>query len=175
MIYRTCSWCHSTNAETERWCQSCRHEAHAARLDCTCPRCSRARRRAVAGDAPAPPVPVLTEVLNRLRQGAAQEDDSPTDGAANPEGDVAMPRKSKVIVPVTREVTRTPVSPALAAAIRHMDDLLVAEFHLDVAYCLLARGSVVAASNSRDGYLPPVVNEATADRSSGGKGTADDE
>lgn len=68
-----------------------------------------------------------------------------------------MPRKSKVVAPVTREVARTPVSPDLAAKIRAVDAALEAEFSLDFAFAILARGALVAASNAKDGVVPPVV------------------
>jgi hypothetical protein len=67
------------------------------------------------------------------------------------------------------ETRRTPASKELAEAIRRMDDLLQSEFSFDLAYYILARGLIVAASNSRDGYAPPVMPRATP---AGGSGPA---
>ncbi len=65
--------------------------------------------------------------------------------------------------PVTRDVKRTPVSVDLAEKLRAADEALMAEFGFDLSYVVLARDGIVAASNSRDGYLPPLVVPATPD------------
>ncbi len=49
------------------------------------------------------------------------------------------------------------VKPALAQAIRDMRDLLMDEFGNDFAFVVLGRGETVAASNARDGDVPPEV------------------
>ena len=77
--------------------------------------------------------------------------------------------------PVTREVSQTPASPALAAAIRQMDAELVAAHGHDFAYAVLAAGSLVAASSAVHGYVPPVVTDTAAGPPVGGRETADDE
>lgn len=64
---------------------------------------------------------------------------------------------SKPTAPYTRELKRTPISPKLAAAIRAVDELLVEELGNDFAYAVLGRGLLIAASNSKDGVVPPVV------------------
>lgn len=63
----------------------------------------------------------------------------------------------KPTAPHTRALKRTPVSPKLAAAIRTVDELLVAELGNDFAYAVLGHGCLIAASNSKDGIVPPVV------------------
>lgn len=68
--------------------------------------------------------------------------------------------------PITRDVKRTPVSANLAEKLRAADEALMAEFGFDLSYIVMARDGIVAASNSRDGYLPPLVASATPD---GGK------
>lgn len=89
------------------------------------------------------------------------QEGNPTDGAAPPEGREAMPKNTdKVTTPFTRELKRTPVSHALAAAIRTVDELLVEELGNDFAYAVLGRGRLIAASNSKDGVVPPVVATA---------------
>lgn len=35
----TCSWCHTFNLLTTRYCKNCGHEAHVPRQDCRCSRC----------------------------------------------------------------------------------------------------------------------------------------
>jgi hypothetical protein len=49
------------------------------------------------------------------------------------------------------------VKPALAQTIRDMRDLLMDEFGNDFAFVVLGRGETVAASNARDGDVPPEV------------------
>jgi hypothetical protein len=152
-----CSWCESFNTVGgPPQCQTCGHDAFQPRMCCGCSRCSLARRRAAASDAPAPLVPAITEALNRLRPEVAPG--RPAAGTPNPEEDEAMSRTpKKVTAPVTREVKRTPVSAELAAKIRDVDAALEAEFNLDFAFVILARGNLVAASNARDGVVPPTV------------------
>ncbi len=65
--------------------------------------------------------------------------------------------------PVTRDVKRTPVSADLAEKLRAADEALMAEFGFDLSYVVMARDGIVAASNSRDGYLMPLVIPATPD------------
>ena len=106
------------------------------------------------------PVPLTDEIARlvatiRLGVGAT-EGPAPLPTTRSEEG--AMKTDDEPgISPANAETRRTPVGPELADAIRRMDDLLQAEFGFDLAYCILARGAVVAASNSRDGYLPPTV------------------
>jgi len=64
---------------------------------------------------------------------------------------------SKVTAPVTREVKRTPVSLELAGKIRAVDAALETEFGMDFAFVILARGALVAGSNSKDRVVPPLV------------------
>lgn len=59
--------------------------------------------------------------------------------------------------PVTRDVKRTPVPANIAEMVRTLDAALQTVFGFDLCYVVLARGGIVAASNARDGYLPPVV------------------
>lgn len=68
----------------------------------------------------------------------------------------------KPTAPHTREVKRTPVSADLAAKIRAVDAALEAEFGSDFACVILARGALVAASNAKDGVVPPVVAPVSA-------------
>ncbi len=161
MISRMCSHCDTMVSETLTDCPKCGHQPHVARWDCLCPKCARARRRASAPDAPAPIAPTSTEAINRLRRSA--DTDAASD-PLNPEGSDAMPKKKTpaTAAPITREIKRTPVSDDLAAKIRAVDAGLEAEFHLDFAFVILARGNVVAASNARDGVVPPVVNADSA-------------
>jgi hypothetical protein len=63
--------------------------------------------------------------------------------------------------PVTRDVKRTPVSADLAEKIRAFDEAMLATFGFDLCYIVMARDGIVAASNSRDGYLSPIVEPAT--------------
>lgn len=171
---RLCSWCDSMNiVGGPTWCRTCGHDAFRPRMACGCPRCERARRRAAASDAPAPLAPAITEALNRLRQEVTQEDGA-ADGILNPEGDEAMSRKpKKVTAPVTSEVERTPVSTDLAAKIRAVDAALEAEFGLDFAFAILARGKLVSASNARDGVVPPLVGPEPGDAPPKGGGHDD--
>lgn len=63
--------------------------------------------------------------------------------------------------PVTREVTRTPVSAKLADIIRALDDTLMAEHGaFAFAYAILVGDGLAAASNARDGFVPPVIAPA---------------
>jgi hypothetical protein len=55
------------------------------------------------------------------------------------------------------ESTVVPVSAGLAKKIRELDAALEAEFGCDFAFGIAGGGGVVAASNSRDGIVPPVV------------------
>jgi len=48
--YRSCSWCHTLNAATERYCTECGHEAHGTRRECRCPRCGRSPAPITAQD-----------------------------------------------------------------------------------------------------------------------------
>jgi hypothetical protein len=143
------------NPVAERYCHSCGHEAHVARLDCQCPRCSTARRRAAAADSPTPLGGAIVEALAALRRGST----------SNHSEESAMTRKRNTEnVPdptlVTREVKRTPVTADLAEKIRAFDEAMLATFGFDVCYVVMARDGIVAASNSRDGYLPPIVAPA---------------
>ncbi len=63
--------------------------------------------------------------------------------------------------PVTREVIRTPVSAKLADIIRQLDDTLMAEHGPFVfAYAIMVGDGLAGASNSRDGFVPPIVASA---------------
>jgi hypothetical protein len=165
MISRSCSWCHCMNPATERYCRSCSHEAHVARLDCRCPRCATARRRATGADTPVPLADLIARAITALRPGADETNNTQADGAASPEGRPTVTKhKSTVNPPDTNptpvEWKRIPVSPELADAIWRMDDLLQNEFQLDIAYCLMARDGVVAASDAVHSYMPPIVATA---------------
>src|SRR2546430_2338288 len=96
MTSRSCSWCHTTNPATGRFCRSCQHEAHVARLDCQCARCLRARRRAAGTEAPVALAGVVEQTLAGLRHAGHRQDDPP-DGAGTAERGTPMP--------VTRELT----------------------------------------------------------------------
>lgn len=156
-VSRSCSWCHEMNPAHERYCRSCSHEAHAARLDCRCDRCAAARHRAVTA---APPVPLggaIAEVLAALRRGDTYPLPQPEEAT--------MPRKRKSAAapdpaPETRDVKRTPVPADLADKIRAFDEAMLATFGFDTCYVVMARDGIVAASNERDGYLPPIVAQA---------------
>jgi hypothetical protein len=157
--------------ETHTYCPKCGHQAHVCRLDCMCPKCARARRLAATAEVPAPLAPAITAALAALRRGAAQhQDDCPVNETPNPEGSVTMSDETpKATAPYTRELKRTPVSPKLAAAIRTVDELLVAELGNDFAYAVLGRGLLIAASNSKDGVVPPAVaTDAPPPRRGGG-------
>lgn len=40
MISETsCSFCHTMNPITEKYCAGCGHEAHTSRMQCKCPQC----------------------------------------------------------------------------------------------------------------------------------------
>lgn len=161
MISRSCSFCHTMVPETLTYCPSCGHQAHVSRLDYRGPKCAQGPMPVGAS------VPALLEALAALRRGARPDtDDTPADGTPNPEGSEAMSRKPKKVAElVTREVERTPVSADLASKIRAVDAGLEAEFHLDFAFVILARGNLVA-SNARDGVVPPMT--ATSVPNNGG-------
>jgi hypothetical protein len=156
LISRSCSFCHSMNPASERYCRSCGHETHVARLDCQCPRCATTRRRAAAtADAPVPLGGAIAEALAALRRG-----DTPTP----PEEDaMARTRKNPPAPgPAPADGTpRTAVSPKLAAAIRKMDGLLMDEFgpYAAFAYAVMGGDGLIAASNSTHGVVPPIVAE----------------
>ena len=62
------------------------------------------------------------------------------------------------LAPVTREVTRTPVSAKLAGIIGQLDDTLMAEHGaFAFAYAILVEDGLAGASNARDGFVPPIV------------------
>ena len=177
LISRSCSFCQEMNPASERYCHSCRHEAHVARLDCQCRRCLRARHRAATAETPVTLADVIASAIAAIGPRGGQRE-SPAEGASNPEGVPDMTTTRKNVpdpAPVTREVSRTPASPALAAAIREMDAELVAAHGCDFAYAVLAGGLLVASSNAVHGYVPPVVIDAAAGQPSGGKEAADDE
>jgi len=156
------------NVASERYCRSCGHEAHVARLDCRCPRCNRARRLATGTDAPVPLADVIARAMAALRSRPFATDDL-TSLPPCLERRIAMTADDNVNVnspdtaPVTREVKRTPVSAELAEKLRAADEALMAEFGFDMGYIVMARDGIVIASNSRDGYLPPLVAPATPD------------
>ncbi len=78
-------------------------------------------------------------------------------------GKATKGKKGKVgTVVAAEEVTRpnvvtVPVSADLAAKIRAVDAGMEAEFGNDFAYGIMANGGLVAASNAKDGYVPPAV------------------
>ena len=160
---RSCSWCHSMNPTAERYCRSCGHEAHVARLDCGCPRCTFARRLAAAAASPVPLAGAIEEALAVLRRVAPQ--DSP-DGPAptKPERGTTVTAKndSGRGEPLTaQETTRTPVSARLADLIRALDEALLEEFGpVWFAYVILGRDGLVAASDARHGFVPPLIAPA---------------
>ena len=170
LISRSCSFCHSMTPATERYCRSCGHEAHVARLDCQCLRCATARRRATGTDTPVPLADVIARAIADLRLHSPATDHL-TSLSPCLERRIAMTAdnndnvnaNSPDTTPVTREVKRTPVSAELAEKLRAVDEALMAEFGFDVVYIVMARDGIVVASNSRDGYLPPLVAPATSD------------
>src|SRR5206468_12499093 len=84
----------------------------------------------------------------------------------HPERRIAMTtnsdnRDTPDTAPVTREVARTPVSAKLAGIIRELDEALMAEFGaFAFAYAIMAGDGLAAASNARDGFVPPTVAPA---------------
>ena len=164
----SCSWCHRMNPVTTQLCEGCGHQAHASRLDCQCGRCTLGRRRAATMPTPVPLTEEIARMIATIRLGVY----APEKLTAEPlnQSEAAMkPEENPVTAHANDETKRTPVSKELAEALRRMDDLLQSEFGFDLAYCILARGLIVAASNSRDGYVPPVVPRATP---AGGSGPA---
>ncbi len=160
LISRSCSWCDRMNFATTQFCENCGHSAHLARLDCDCNRCVVARHRA-ANTAPPVPLPaVLASALAALRARASAPD-RPEDRPATAERRTAMSADNENApdpAPVTREVTRTPVSAKLAGIIRALDDTLMAEHGaFAFAYAILVEDGLAAASNARDGFVPPSV------------------
>jgi hypothetical protein len=156
------------NPATERYCRSCHHEAHVARLDCQCPRCVTARHRAATVGPPVPIPAAIAAAIAALRS-RVDAPDLPTDGPAAIEGESIMPRKNNNApndAPVTREVKRTPVSADLAEKIRALDETLLATYGFDLCYAIWAREGLIAASNAKDGYVTPLVAPAVPD---GGK------
>ena len=167
MISRSCSWCHSTNPASERYCRSCQHEAHVARLDCQCPRCATARRRATGTDTPVPLADFIARALSALRS-QSPATDHPADLSPDPERRSDMPARKNHAnanapdpAPVNRDVKRTPVSAELAALIRTLDKALQATFGFDLCYALMARDGIIAASSAVHGYMPPIVAPAS--------------
>jgi hypothetical protein len=138
------------NPISVQFCADCGHQAHAGRLDCQCGRCVLGRRHAATTPAPVPLTGEIARMIATIRLGVYAPLNRREEDAMNPEAEPAPSSASA-------ETRRTPVSKELAEAIRRMDDLLQAEFGFDLAYCILARGLIVAASNSRDGYVPPTV------------------
>lgn len=163
IISRSCSWCDQMNFATTRFCENCGHSASLPRLCCECPRCATARRRA-ANTAPPVPLPaILASALAALRA-RAEAPDRPEDRPATAERRNAMNADNKNgsdTAPVTREVTRTPVSAKLADIIRQLDDTLMAEHGaFAFAYAIMVGDGLAAASNARDGFVPPIVAPA---------------
>ena len=152
----SCSWCHRMNPVTTQFCEGCGHQAHASRLDCQCGRCTLGRRRAATMPTPVPLTEEIARMIATIRLGVY----APENLTAEPpnQSEAAMkPEEDPATAHANAETKRTPVGSELVEAIRRMDDLLQAEFGFDLAYCILARGLIVAASNSRDGYIPPTV------------------
>lgn len=150
-----CSWCDRMNPSSERFC-SCGHEAHVGRLDCRCGRCVAARHRTATA---APPVLLggaIAEALAALRRGDPRPLPQPEDDMARKRKTAAAPEPA----PETRDVKRTPVPADLADKIRSVDEALLTAFGFDLCYLILARDGIIAASNARDGYLPPIVAPA---------------
>lgn len=58
---------------------------------------------------------------------------------------------------VPREAAGVEVPAGLAAAIREADGRMIAEFGANMAWVVLALDKTVAASNGRDGFVPPRV------------------
>jgi hypothetical protein len=154
LMSRSCSWCGRMNSTTVQFCEDCGHQAHASRLDCQCGRCVLGRRRAAITPAPVPLTDEIARMVATIRLGVYAPLNQSEEEPMKPDGETGTS-------PANAETKRTPVSKELAEAIRRMDDLLQAEFGFDQAYCILARGLIVAASNSRDGFVPPTVATAT--------------
>ena len=163
LISRSCSWCDRMNFATTRFCEKCGHSAHLPRLCCECPRCATARRRAASTAPPVPLPAILAAALAALRA-RADIPDRPEDRPATAEKRTAMSadnENSPAPAPVTREVTRTPVSAKLAGIIRQLDDTLMAEHGaFAFAYAILVEDGLAGASNARDGFVPPIVAPA---------------
>ncbi|MCE9560858.1 MAG: hypothetical protein K8U57_02275 [Planctomycetes bacterium] len=140
----SCSWCHNQNPTSANTCSECGHDAHVARLDCTCPRCSRARRQVARGDNPIP-LAGVAEAIAELRRKTTPE--------GEPTGE-SFPM---------REVPHAAVSPKLAAMIQAVDAAMIEEFGLGgFAYTMIADDGIVAARNTMlDGFVVPVVANAT--------------
>jgi hypothetical protein len=161
LISRSCSHCHTMNVASERYCRSCGHEAHVARLDCQCTRCNRLRRAVTGTDTPMPIADLIARTIAALRSHPSATDHL-VDLFPDPErkANMTADRNNRDVpdrVPVTRDVKRTPVPANIAEMVRALDDALQTVFGFDLCYVVLARGGIVAASNARDGYLPPLV------------------
>ena len=154
---RSCSWCHRMNPVTTQVCEGCGHHAHASRLDCRCGRCVLGRRHAATVPAPVPLTDEIARLVATLRLGAGGTECPAALPITRSEKGAMRADDEPETTPATAETRRMPVGSELVEAIRRMDDLLQAEFGFDLAYCILARGLIVAASNSRDGYIPPTV------------------
>ena len=160
MISRSCSFCREMNPASERYCRSCHHEAHVARLDCQCPRCTTARRRA-ANTAPPVPLPAILAAALAALRARAEAPARPEDRRTTAQRRTAVNAdnaNTPDTAPVTRKVTRTPVSAKLADIIRALDDTLMAEHGaFAFAYAILVGDGLAGASNARDGFVPPIV------------------
>jgi|GEM_PF-3191096 len=159
---RSCSWCHHMNPITMQFCEGCGHQAHASRLDCQCNRCTLNRRRAATMPTPVPLTDDIVRMLATIRLGGFAPEHLTAVPLTQNEEEAMKPEDESATPPGNAKVERTLVSKELAEAINRMDHLLQAEFGFDLAYCILARGLIVAASNSRDGYVPPTVKSDTS-------------
>ncbi len=137
---RSCSWCHNLDPPTVRTCSECGHDAHEARLSCSCPRCALARHKATFGDLAVPLAELVAEALAGLRQKTTHE--------SEPTGENCT----------TWEFPRAEVSPTLAALIRTIDAAMIDEFGADgFAFAIMVDDGIVAAHNARDGFVMPIV------------------
>ena len=161
---RSCSWCGHMVPSTARSCSVCGHDS-GPRMLCRCPRCNRTRRLVASDTGTDTPVPLADLIARAI---AALRSQPPTtdhlaDLSPHLERRIAMTANNDNpnapdTAPVTREVARTPVSAKLAEIIRALDESLMAEFGpFAFAYAILAGDGLAAASNARDGFVPPIV------------------
>lgn len=140
---RSCSWCDAMNLATARTCSECGHDAHVCRLDCTCPRCARARHQAARCHDPIPLAGVVAEALAGLRRNAMQE--------SEPAGESCP----------TRGLPRAAVSAKLAALIHAVDAAMTVEFGTSgFGFAVFASDGLIAARNPPDGFVVPLVTMA---------------
>ncbi|MCE9566040.1 MAG: hypothetical protein K8U57_28810 [Planctomycetes bacterium] len=128
------------NFATARTCSECGHDAHVCRLDCSCPRCARARRQAARSDNPIPLAGLVAEAIAEWRRKTTPEREPAGESCTMP------------------EVARTAVSPKLAALIQAVEAAMVEEFGMGgFAYTMISEAGIVAAHNPPDDFVVPLV------------------